>query len=135
MNGPASGELFTVVVRHNEKIRWGVVVRAADEGAARALVEAQGHTVEVVRPGMAAGGPGSVLGGCERCGYSLVRLPRGAAGEVMCPECGMINVPGAAIEARRQVLRARMKRVRAVRLVFYVLVGAVVLIGLFAALV
>jgi predicted nucleic acid-binding Zn ribbon protein len=130
------GELFTVVVRGPGKSRWGIVVRAPDEAAARASVDARGHTVDAVRPrGRHAEMPRLVLGGCVRCGYSLARLPGGAAGEVMCPECGVINVPGAEMEERREVLQARRKRARVTRVLFYMLVALVVLMGLLAAVV
>lgn len=115
MTAPPEAEpqhLFTVVVAGPGKIRWGVVVRAADEAAAAGNVESRGHAVLSVRAGLARPPherfPRST---CIRCGYSLVDLPAGAASEIMCPECGVINVPDATPErVVRQRIRTRRMR-------------------------
>lgn len=108
------GGLFTVVVAGPGKLRWGIVVRAADAASARANVEARGHKAIAVRHGAGKGPPATrlTLGACIRCGYTLARLPAGAAGEVMCPECGVINVPKAPLEARTADLKNRRLRIR-----------------------
>jgi phage FluMu protein Com len=128
----AAGEVFTVVVAGPGRLRWGVVVRASGEEEARASAERRGHQVLAVRAGATPGAAATrVLGACIRCGYSLARLPAGAAGEVMCPECGIINVPTAPLEARLGVLQRQR---RLLRLVTYALVGALVMIVVVAVL-
>ncbi len=110
MSEPAP-QLFTVTVRGPGKSRWGVVVRAPDESSAGRNVESRGHTVLAVRPGMIERSFRRLpRAACIRCGYSLADLPPGAASEVMCPECGVINTPEAVplkvqLRTRRSVVR------------------------------
>lgn len=120
-----SAELFTVRVAGPGTSHWGVVVRAAGEDAASASVAARGHRVVGVKRGMAArpARERPLLGQCVRCGYSLARLPEGEAGEVMCPECGVINVPGA--PAAERLVKIRVRR-RVMRWVAWGLVGLVI---------
>jgi phage FluMu protein Com len=108
------GEVFTVVVAGLRQLRWGIVVRAADEGDARAIVESRGHQVRLIRRGQTAGPAATklTLGACVDCGYSLLRLPVGADGAVMCPECGTINAPTAPLERRLQIIKQRRSRLR-----------------------
>lgn len=52
---------------------------------------------------------------CLNCGYLLKQLPVGAAGEVLCPECGVINTSGAEADsmwAEFKAVRAEFKRAR-----------------------
>lgn len=115
-NDPGSwkGDLFTVVIAGPGQLRWGIIVRAEDEPSALAMVEARGHQVFAVRKGTEKGQAATklTLGNCIACKYSLADLPAGNAGEVMCPECGLVNLPTAPLEARMGVLLRRRTRMR-----------------------
>ncbi len=73
---------------------WKVLVRAVDVESAAGAVRARGHTVVGVQ---AASMPkrrhAAPRLSCLKCGYALTNLPAGEGGEVMCPECGVINTP------------------------------------------
>jgi hypothetical protein len=125
------GELFTVVVAGPGTLRWGVEVRAADEPGAKERVEGRGHRVLEVRRGPTPGAAATrlVLGVCIRCGYSLLRLPAGAGGEVMCPEYGVIHGPTAPLEVRREKLGHRARHVRILTYLLLALLGTLVLVA------
>ncbi len=86
--------LFQVTVSGPGGARWRVLVRAVDAETAAGSVRARGHEVVGVRAAqMAARRKASPRPSCLKCGYALLNLPAGEAGEVMCPECGVINTP------------------------------------------
>ncbi|HMN40352.1 MAG TPA: hypothetical protein PKE29_05865 [Phycisphaerales bacterium] len=84
--------LFQVTVSGPGGARWRVLVRAVDAESAAGAVGARGHTVVGVRAAqMTARRRATPRPSCLKCGYALLNLPAGEAGEVMCPECGVIN--------------------------------------------
>lgn len=101
-------------------MRWGIVLRATDADAARAMAAARGHRVldvcegqrraEIPKPG--------VPGACIRCGYTLLQIPVGAAGEVMCPECGVVNLPTTPLEELHDPVIRRSRRTSLFMLAF-----------------
>ncbi len=69
-------------------------MRAVDEESAAGAVRARGHNViGVTVATMPKRGTASPRISCLNCGYLLKKLPAGDAGEVLCPECGVINTP------------------------------------------
>lgn len=90
-----AAQLFRVSVTLPQGRGWSVLVRAVDAESAAGAVRARGHNVVGVE---AAEMPKRTTSGtrrltCVNCGYVLARLPEGVAGEVLCPECGVVNTP------------------------------------------
>lgn len=89
--------MFTVRVAGPGKTAWRVTVRADDPAAARAVLSARGHTVlgveagRLPRPRPRRRPPKA----CSNCAYDLRGLPAGDCFEVVCPECGVTNLPPA----------------------------------------
>jgi hypothetical protein len=126
--GPAPN-LYAVSVQGPGRTRWRVLVRAESEDAAAANVASRGHTVLGVSEGVVRTPPIEcrARGACIRCGYTLAHLPAGDAGEIMCPECGVINVPDA-LTLRVAEHRARRRGLRLS--LWLVIVAAVLLLWL-----
>jgi phage FluMu protein Com len=86
--------LFQVIVSGPGGSTWKVLVRAVDAESAAGSVRARGHNVTGVQaaamPKRKHAAPRVT---CLKCGYVLTNLPAGDGGEVMCPECGVINTP------------------------------------------
>jgi hypothetical protein len=108
--------LYRVTVAISGGRSWSVLVRAVDEESAVGAVRARGHHVTGVK---AAEMPKRVVAppriSCLNCGYLLKNLPVGDAGEVLCPECGVINTSGAEADsmwAEYKAVRAEFKRAR-----------------------
>lgn len=73
---------------------WRVLVRAASEDDARANVEARGHEVVSVEPGVRP--PRREWNRptvCPVCEYALQGIRPGEHGLIQCPECGMVATP------------------------------------------
>ncbi|HVU63634.1 MAG TPA: hypothetical protein VHC70_06645 [Phycisphaerales bacterium] len=86
--------LFQVTVSGPGGAMWKILVRAVDAESAAGAVRARGHQVVGVRLAeKPRSRPATPPLSCVNCGYSLLNLPAGDAGEVMCPECGRINTP------------------------------------------
>lgn len=111
----------------------GVIVRAANEDEARALVEARGHVVVGVRVfGDAADDSGSSPIKCVLCGYDLTRLPVSKARNVQCPECGSVNLP---IGEKSEKAERRLARVRTRSRVLLLFITLLIVGGITAGLV
>jgi hypothetical protein len=121
--------IFTVSIQGPGPYRWRIPVRAPDQETAAGNVASRGHTVLAVTPGAGTYAPleRRVRGACIRCGYAIGELPAGPAGEVMCPECGVINAPDALLVR----VAERRGRHRVARLWLWgVIIGGVVLLWL-----
>jgi hypothetical protein len=109
--------LYEVSVRGPAQVgSWRVLVRAVDAESAAGAVRARGHEVIGVRAGEK---PKARTGGvprvsCVNCGYSLTKLPTGEAGEVQCPECGVINTPITSADTVWDELKAQRRATRRV---------------------
>jgi hypothetical protein len=86
--------LFQVTVSGPGGAMWKILVRAVDAESAAGAIRARGHEVVGVKAAeMPKRRTSRPRLSCIKCGYSLSNLPAGEAGEVMCPECGVINTP------------------------------------------
>lgn len=124
--------LFQVAVTGPGGSTWKVLVRAVDAESAAGSVRARGHNVVGVK---AAAMPkrrhAAPRVACLKCGYALTNLPVGEGGEIMCPECGVINTPELPTNATvLDEIRARQgnrSRVALLLLMLAVLLALVVL--------
>jgi ribosomal protein S27E len=86
--------LYRVTVAIPSGRSWNVLVRAVDAESAIGAIRARGHAVVGVTAGkMPRRVSASPRISCLNCDYVLTKLPVGDAGEVQCPECGVINTP------------------------------------------
>jgi hypothetical protein len=126
--------LFQVMVSGPGGAMWKVLVRAVDAESAAGAVRARGHDVVGVRltemPRRRRALPRL---SCVKCGYSLSKLPVGEAGEVMCPECGVINTADLPASATvfDEIRSRRGNRWRiAVVILLLLVLGVVVLVAM-----
>lgn len=109
-------QLFSVRVTAGHD-HWRVLVRAATDVAAAEKVTSRGHQVVLVETARAEdlrlGGPRKAPTICLNCQYSLRGLGHGEAMEVLCPECGVTNLP-MELPAKIDVVGKR-RRIRYIR--------------------
>lgn len=99
--------LYKVTVAISNGRSWNVLVRAVDEESAAGAVRARGHHVVGVAVGeMPRPSAGTPRISCVNCGYLLKKLPVGAAGETLCPECGVVNTPLAGSDSVWEEIKA-----------------------------
>lgn len=130
-----ASRLYRVTVSNRGTPGWSVLVRAVDEESAVGMVRSRGHEVvrveETERPRPS---PGKLRTICMNCGYALSRLPSGDAGEVTCPECGVINTPGLPEQSVvKDIQSLRGGRSLSLRLITFglLLLVLVIIIGVF----
>jgi hypothetical protein len=102
--------LYRVTVAIPGGRSWSVLVRAVDEESAVGAVRARGHSVVGVAAGeMPKRAEAPPRTSCLNCGYILKNLPVGDAGEVQCPECGVVNTPDACTDSLWSEIKATRK--------------------------
>lgn len=124
--------LYMVRVAGPGNTSWRVAVRAGDPVAAAVVLSARGHIVLGVEPGRLEKPKNRrpVAKACSNCAYDLRSLPVGSCREVVCPECGVTNLPVEfpqieALRDRRRDWRLTMMFVK----VLVVVIGALLLLA------